>query len=401
MQRILWKSAVLLTLIGSRQWTNNKTIISAVEEREPVTSYQPIHANQTRVDAVVSETDYQVAILTEALESPWGLTELPDGRLLITQKVGTLAILSPEDNSTSLIEGFPTVAAQGQGGLLDVAIHPEFDHNQLVFFTFSEAWGEGTLTAVGKGRLNEAAGTMEDIEVIFRAEPAYAGNLHYGSRILFDREGNLFVTTGERSDAGIRHEAQNKSNYLGTLVHITEEGEPVSGNPFVDEEGSAPAIYSYGHRNVQGMDLHPVTGELWISEMGPQGGDELNLIEPGHNYGWPEVSYGINYDGSPVSDGQSSGEGFTEPIYYWDPSIGPSGMAFYHSNVISEWQNNLFIGALAGTHIARLVIEDHQVVGEERLLSGEGERFRDIHVGADGAIYAITDSGRLYRITGE
>lgn len=401
MKGILLKSTAILTLIGSLQWTNDLTMVRAVEDRVAVTSYEPTHTNQTRVDALETEMNYQVEILTEELNSPWGMTELPDGRLLITQKEGNLAIFSQEDSSISLIEGLPAVASQGQGGLLDVTIHPDFEDNHLVFFTFSEPVEGGTLTAVGKGQLNEEAGAIQDVEVIFRAEPAYAGSLHYGSRILFDVEGSLFVTTGERSDEGIRQEAQNKSNYLGTLIHITEEGEPVSDNPFIEEEGTAPAIYSFGHRNVQGMDVHPETGELWISEMGPQGGDELNLIVPGNNYGWPEVSYGINYDGSPVNDGQSSGEEFTEPIYYWDPSIAPSGMAFYNSDLMPEWQNNLFVGALAGTHITRLVIENQIVVGEERLLAEEGERFRDIHVVADGSIYAISDSGRLYRISNE
>jgi glucose/arabinose dehydrogenase len=222
--------------------------------------------------------------------------------------------------------------------------------------------------------------------------------MHFGSRIVFDENGNIFVSTGERSDLKTRPNAQLLDNGHGKVLHITPEGEPVEGNPFIDTPGALPEIYSYGHRNAQGLDIHPVTGELWLSEMGPRGGDEINLIKPGKNYGWATIGYGIEYSGAKVGDGITQKEGMEQPVYYWDPVLSPSGMTFYNSDVIPEWKNNLFIGGLSSKHIARIVIKDNKVVGEERLLENEKQRIRDVGMGNDGALYAVTDEGRLYRI---
>jgi glucose/arabinose dehydrogenase len=218
---------------------------------------------------------------------------------------------------------------------------------------------------------------------------------------VFDEEGNIFVSTGERSDLATRPNAQKLNTAHGKVLHITPEGKPAPGNPFLNTEGVLPEIYSYGHRNPQGLDIHPVTGDLWLSEMGPRGGDEINLIKPGKNYGWAIISYGLEYSGKPIGEGITQKEGMEQPVYYWDPVLSPSGMTFYSSNAIPEWENNLFIGGLSSKHIARLVIKDNRVVGEERLLEEEGQRIRDVTDGKDGALYAVTDEGRLYRIAKE
>lgn len=271
----------------------------------------------------------------------------------------------------------------------------------MVFLTFSQDIEGGTVTSVGKGMLSEDETSLEDFEVIFQATPAYEGTLHYGGRIIFDDEDNLFLTTGERSDVESRDRAQELDAYLGKVIHITQDGEPVESNPFVEDEDALDGIFSYGHRNIQGIDYNPATGDLWIVEFGPQAGDELNIIEPGNNYGWPVVSYGLEYSGEFVNEGISEHEaqGFIEPRYYWDPTSAPSGMAFYDNDAIPEWENNLFIGGLAPNYIVRVVIEDDIVVGEERLLTDEVQRFRDILVTEDGALIASTDGGLIYKIT--
>src|SRR5690606_10005416 len=242
---------------------------------------------------------------------------------------------------------------------------PAFDNNRLVYWSFSEDTPQGTLTAVAKGRLADDEKTVEKAQVIYRATPAHKSNLHYGSRILFDKTGNIIVSTGERSDIVTRPQAQDLNSALGKILRITPDGKPAPGNPFEGRSDARAEIYSYGHRNVQGLAFHPVTGDLWENEFGPRGGDELNRIEPGKNYGWPTITYGIEYNGNKIGDVIQQQEGMEQPIYYWDPVISPSGMTFFAGNSIPEWENNLFIGALSGVHIARLVIEDNKVIGEE------------------------------------
>ena len=235
--------------------------------------------------------------------------------------------------------------------------------------------------------------------MIYQALPSYAGNLHFGGRILFDKAGNLFVSTGERSDLETRPQAQQLNSALGKILRITKDGKPVAGNPFEGKGDAKPEIYSYGHRNVQGLAFHPETGDLWETEFGPRGGDEINLIKAGTNYGWPTITYGIEYKGGPVGNPPlQQKEGLEQPVYYWDPVLSPSGMTFYTGSNVPEWKNNLFIAGLSSTHIARLVIENNKVVGEERLLLSEGQRFRDIIQSKDGALYAVTDAGKLYKI---
>ncbi|RLJ86995.1 PQQ-dependent sugar dehydrogenase [Planococcus citreus] len=373
-------------------------------ETEPkVTEFEPAFPEQTRAPAVETETELDEEVVVDGLGVTWGMVEFEPNRLLVTQRdAAELLIVNLEDGSVSdPIEGTPEVNNSGQGGLLDVAVAPDFDESRAVFMTFSQDLEDGTVTAVGKGVLSEDESSLEDFEVIFQATPAYDGDLHYGGRIIFDEEGNLFLTTGERSDDPIRERAQDLDAYLGKVIHITQDGEPVDSNPFVEDEDALDGIYSYGHRNIQGIDYNPETGDLWIVEFGPQAGDELNIIEPANNYGWPIVSYGIEYTGELINDGISEHEaqGFVEPRYYWDPTSAPSGMSFYDNDAIPEWENNLFIGGLAPNYIVRVVIEDDIIVGEERLLTDEAQRFRDILVTEDGALIASTDGGLIYQIT--
>lgn len=251
---------------------------------------------------------------------------------------------------------------------------------------------------MAKGKLAADEKTIENISVIYRATPAHPSNLHYGGRILYGKDGFLYISTGERSDRETRPLAQDLNAGLGKIIRITTDGQPAQGNPFIGTANARPEIYSYGHRNVQGIAFHPETGDLWEGEFGPRGGDELNLIMPGKNYGWPTITYGIEYSGGKIGDAIQQKPGMEQPVYYWDPVISPSGMTFYNSDVIPEWKNNLFISSLSGKHICRLVIEKNKVTGEERLLAAEDQRFRDITQGKDGALYAITDAGKLYKI---
>ena len=372
--------------------------ITPVETKEPNSAYKPAFGGQTRVAGLKSATNYEGKVVTEALKSPWGITSLPDGRLLITEREGTMRIVTSAGQVGDPIAGIPKVNPTGQGGLLGIRVDPAFETNRMVYWVFSEPLPEGNLTSVAKGKLSADEKKIEGATVIYRATPAYKGNLHYGGRIIIDKDGNLLVSTGERSDRVTRPQAQSLNSGLGKVIRITKEGKPAPGNPFAGQAGARPELYSYGHRNVQSLAIHPVTNDLWEAEFGPRGGDELNHIKPGKNYGWPTITYGIEYGGEKVGEGIQQKAGLEQPVYYWDPVVSPSGMTFYTSPNIPEWKNNLFISSLSGMHIVRLVMENDKVVGEERLLAGEFQRFRDITLGKDGALYAVTDQGRLYRV---
>jgi glucose/arabinose dehydrogenase len=370
-----------------------------VETTAPNATYQPAFTGQTRIGSVATApSSYRATVLTSALASPWGVASLPDGRLLVTEKAGQMRLVTTAGVVSAPITGLPAVNSAGQGGLLGVCLDPDFATNRTVYWSFSEARPGGNLTAIGRGRLATDEQTIEAATVIYRAEPAYAGTLHYGGRVVFDRTGNLVVSTGERSDLATRPQAQVPTSALGKVIRITKTGQPAPGNPTFAQAGARPELYSIGHRNPQGLAIHPTTGEVWQSEHGPRGGDELNRLQAGANYGWPTITYGLEYSGQPVGGASQQSTGLEQPVYYWDPVVSPSGMAFYSGNRIAEWQNNLFIGALSGQHLVRLVINDNRVVGEERLLASEGQRFRDVAQGTDGALYTVTDQGRLYRI---
>jgi glucose/arabinose dehydrogenase len=342
--------------------------------------------------------EVKAEIFAKGLEHPWGMQFLPDGRILVSERPGRLRIVARDGRPSPPIAGVPDVVARNQGGLLDVALDPAYRQNQLIYFSYAEPRSGGTNgTSVARARLVTAGpgGRLEGLQVIFRQKPDYASALHFGSRLAFARDGLLFVTLGDRY-TGMK-EAQNPSNHFGKIVRITPDGSAPRDNP--RKVDWAPEIWSIGHRNVQAGAIHPETGRLWTVEHGARGGDEINVPQPGRNYGWPVITYGRDYSGAKIGEGTSK-PGLEQPIYYWDPSIAPSGMAFYTGDLFPNWKGNLFVGALAGQHLSRLVIEGEKVTSEEKLLTSLGERIRDVRQGPDGALWLLTDSpdGRVLRV---
>jgi glucose/arabinose dehydrogenase len=338
----------------------------------------------------------RVETVARGLEHPWGLVFLPDGRLLVTERPGRLRSVDQDGRLSESFADVPPVQARGQGGLLDVALDPRFAENRLVYLAYAEP-GEGRTagTAVARGRLG--AGRLEDVRVIYQQQPKVEGANHFGCRLVFARDGTLFVTQGERFD--YRDQAQDLSSGLGKLVRINPDGSVPRDNPFVGRAGARPEIWSYGHRNIQSAGLHPHTGQLWTVEHGARGGDELNRPEAGKNYGWPVISYGVDYSGAKIGEGQAK-PGMEQPVYYWDPVIAPSGMTFYTGEAFAGWQGSLFIGSLRPGLLVRLTLADGRVTGEERYLGDLGERIRDVRQGPDGLLYLLTDSrdGRILRV---
>jgi len=335
----------------------------------------------------------RITTVAQGLEHPWGLAFLPDGRMLVTERPGRLRIVTPDGTLSAPLAGVPAVRAVGQGGLLGVALDPDFAGNQLVYLSYAEP-GEGDQsgTAVARGRLTDAG--LEQVEVLFRQVPKVDSRHHYGSRLVFDRSGRLFITLGDRGNQ--REAVQDLSKSIGKVVRIERDGSVPADNPFVGREGALPEVFSFGHRNIQGAALHPVTGELWTHEHGPRGGDEVNITRAGLNYGWPVITYGREYHGPSIGEGTEKA-GMEQPLHYWVPSIAPSGMAFYTAEAIPAWRGNLLVGALAAQQVARLELSaDNKVVHEERIPIGE--RVRDVVQGPDGAVYLLTDTGNASRI---
>lgn len=330
----------------------------------------------------------------DGLEHPWGLALLPSGGALVTERPGRLRVIAKDGSLSAPVTGVPAVDARGQGGLLDVVLHPDFVRNQWVYLSFSEP-GESSRTnstAVVRGKLVQQGGAwaLSEPTVIFRQSPKYASSLHFGSRLVFDREGALFVALGERSSRSV--DAQDLGTHHGKVVRLTDAGKPSSGNPFADRKGALPEIYSLGHRNPQGAALDPVTGALWVAEHGPQGGDEINVIKRGQNYGWPKYTYGEQYGGGKIGE-EASPAGFTAPLYSWVPSVSPSGLAFYTSDRIPAWKGSVLLGALSGQALIRLQRDGDRIVKEERYLSGDA-RIRNVTVGPQGEVYLLTDAPR-------
>jgi aldose sugar dehydrogenase len=346
---------------------------------------------QTEKGPVVLE---QVA---KGLENPWGLAFLPDGRMLVTERAGRIRIVTPEGAVSSPLSGVPAVSARNQGGLLDVALDPEFARNRQIYVTFAEPREGGNGASVARMRMNEQATGFTDVAVIFRQQPTYNGGHHFGSRIVFDRSGAMFVALGDRYD--LKEQAQNRNNTIGKIVRIRTDGSIPPDNPGLRREGWMTAIWSIGHRNIQGAALHPDTGKLWTAEHGARGGDEINIPEAGKNYGWPVITYGRDYSGARIGEGTQK-TGLEQPAFYWDPSIAPSGMIFYTGDRLPGWKGNAFVGALAGGVVSRLTLNGEKVASEERLFAGTGNRFRDVRQGPDGLIYLLTDhrDGRIMRI---
>jgi aldose sugar dehydrogenase len=347
------------------------------------------------------EGSIRVETVADGLEHPWGIEILPDGRMLVTERPGRLRIVAPDGTLSEPITGVPDVDARGQGGLLDVALDPDFQANRLIYMSYAEPGDGGNSTAVARAVLSEDGTSLTDLQVVFSQKPKLPSDKHFGSRLVFDGKGHLFVTLGERFEAGFREQAQDLGSHLGKIVRIRPDGGVPDDNPFVGQAGALPEIWSYGHRNVQAAALHPQTGQLWEIEHGPQGGDEVNIAEPGANYGWPVVSHGVNYDGTPVGTGRQRQEGMVDPLYTWTPVIAPSGMIFYAGAAFPEWRGDLFVGGLQVTSLVRLKLEGGRVAHEERLLEDLGQRIRDVAQGLDGALYLLTDeeNGEVLRLS--
>ena len=355
------------------------------------------------VSPVAAQVLKPVPVL-KGLDNPWALAFLPDGRMLVTEKPGKLRLALPSGELSAPLAGLPAIAARGQCGLLDVAVDPQFAQNRRIFFTFAEpATGSesGNSTAVASARLvGEGLGAkLEDVRTIFSQKPKISSRNHCGSRIVFDRSGALLVGLGDRFSG--KDEAQNPGNHIGKVVRITAEGQPLADNPLVGRAGSAPEVFSLGHRNIQGAALHPQTGELWAVEHGPQGGDEVNRVLPGRNYGWPVVTYGRNY-GIGTRIGEAGPKpGFEQPLRHWVPtSVAPAGLAFLTSTRYPGWQGSLFMGTLRGQALLRMTLDGNTVTGEERLLADSGQRIRDVRQGPDGWLYIVTDGneGQVLRL---
>jgi glucose/arabinose dehydrogenase len=398
-------SSILMSIYSASHATiettssgKNTDTMPPVETKPPNTNYRSAFPGQTRIGGVKTTTPYKIDKIAEKLGHPFAIAAMSDGRLMVTIKSGYMEIHDANGKLVKKITGLPDVVYSGQGGLLDVAFDPNFARNKTIYWSYSEKYQQGSVTAVAKGKLDEAAGKVEDVSVIFRATPATNSNLQFGSRLVFDKDENLFVSLGEKFIPEARVQAQKLDSYLGKIVKITTNGKPSPGNPFLNKTGAMPEIFSYGHRNPDGLDINPATGELWEAEFGPRGGDEINIIRAGKNYGWPVITYGIDYSGEKMGEGIQQKEGMEQPVYYWDPVISPGSICFYKGTAIPEWKNNLFVAALSGQHLDRLVIKNNKVVGEERLLTDKNQRFRDVTY-LNNMLYAITDDGDIYRIS--
>jgi len=336
--------------------------------------------------------DFVLQTVVSGLETPWGMAFLPGGEVLITERDGRLRIVRDGKLQAEPVSGVPDVYARGQGGLLDLELHPQYEENGWIYISYSYPGDGGGNTALMRTRLD--GDSLTDREVLFQGTPVTGGGRHFGSRIEFDRQGYLYVTIGER---GTMDNAQNLGNTSGNVLRLNDDGSIPSDNPFIDTPGARPEVFTYGNRNPQGLTMHPETGEIWAHEHGPRGGDEINILRAGNNYGWPEITFGIDYDGSIISD-DTAKAGMEQPVHYWDPSIAPSGMDFYNGDRYPDWKGNLFVGALKFSYLDRIELEGEKVVHEEPLLEGIG-RVRDVKQGPDGYLYILEESGgRMLRL---
>ncbi len=368
--------------------------------------YQPAFPNQTRAPEIKAGVEFDVTeVVASGIATPWAVEFLPGGKYLITERSGQFRIADKDGKlSPPIKDGLPPVVYQGQGGLLDVALDPNFATNQTIYWSFSEPRDGGNNTAVAKAKLVDGAQPkLENVQVIYHQTPSLASPLHFGSRLVFAKDGTLFVTQGERSILAGRVQAQDPKSGLGKIVRINKDGSIPKDNPFVGRDDARPEIWSSGHRNVQGAFLHPATGELWELEHGPQGGDEINIARKGKDYGWPAITYGVEYGPANTKIGEGSQKaGIEQPLYYWDPVIAPGGLAYYNANLFPKWKGSVFAAGLNSGYVARLTMDGEKVKGEERLkFSDKNERYRDIGVGPDGALYVLTDgpAARLLKIT--
>jgi glucose/arabinose dehydrogenase len=379
---------------------------------------KPAFPAQTRAGAVKSTTPYEVSVVASGLANPWAVEPLPDGSFLITEKHGQMRIVSAKGEvgepiggllpvgqggvtAASGQGGLPPITARGQGGLLDVALSPTFARDRTIYWSFSEQREGGSGTSVARGVLSADRRNIEQVKIIFRALPTYDNGMHFGSRLAFGPDGMLYITLGDRFDKEVtRPQAQKLDSHLGKIIRIKPDGTIPPDNPFVKQQGALPEIWDIGHRNIQSATFDD-KGRLWTVEHGARGGDELNLIEKGKNYGWPVISYGEEYSGEPIPGNITAKEGFEQPVYYWDPVIAPSGAQYYTGKAFPEWQSSIFVGGLVSRRLVRVVIKDNRVIGEEHLLIDRGKRIRDVRQGNDGELYVVTDEsdGELLKIT--
>jgi glucose/arabinose dehydrogenase len=393
MRRFFDVAVIAVVSCGSGAGPGGTVQGAPVETRAPnAPNQKPAFEGQTRAPLARSNVAFTVRVVAKGLAHPWAMTWLPDGAMLVTERPGRLRVVAKDGTLSPPVDGVPKVDAGGQGGLHDVALDPGFAENRTVYLCFAEARDGGNGTAVARGQLAREGGgaRLEGTKVIWRQTPALDSSLHFGCRLVFARDGNLFVTLGERSIREGRVQAQRLDGTLGKVVRIKPDGAIPDDNPLRGRQGARPEIYSWGHRNLQAAALHPKTGKLWVVDHGARGGDEVNVVEAGKDYGWPTITYGIEYGGGKIGEGITQRQGMEQPRYYWDPSIAPSGMAFYEADLFPAWKGSLFVGALAGQHLARLVLDGDRIVGEERLLADRA-RVRDVRVGPDGAVYVATD----------
>ena len=379
---------------------------------------KPAFPSQTRACGVKSETAFDVTVVAKGLKQPWAVEPLPDGSFLITEKSGQMRIVTANGQVGEPISGslpvgqggvseasgqggLPPITARGQGGLLDVALSPDFEKDRTIFWSFSEQREGGSGTSVARGTFTPDRKRLEQVRVIFRAMPTYNNGLHFGSRLAFGPDGKLYITLGDRFDKAVtRPQAQHLNSHLGKVIRVNVDGTVPTDNPFAKQQGALPEIWSVGHRNIQSSTFDD-QGRLWTIEHGAKGGDELNLVEKGKNYGWPIISYGEEYSGEPIPGNITAKDGLEQPVYYWDPVIAPSGAQYYTGSAFPSWRGSIFIGGLASQRLVRVVIKDNRVVGEEHLLTDRGSRIRDVRQGPDGALYVVTDesNGELWRIS--
>jgi len=380
---------------------------AGVDPRPPNAATQkPVYAGQTRAPEQRLNVAFDVVPLVEGLRNPWGMAFLPGGGMLVTERVGYLRYVDAKGTMTAgAVGGLFAVDNRGQGGLLDVALDPDFTANRLIYWSYAEPKENGTNnTAVARGRfVATPSPRVENAQVIYRQGPSLASQLHYGSRLVFGRDGTLFITHGERSITEGRMQAQRMDGMLGKVARIHPDGTVPNDNPFVGRDGVRPEIFSIGHRNIQAAALHPTTGELWEVEHGTRGGDEINIVRKGKDYGWPTIAYGIEYAGTPITGNITAKDGMEQPIYYWDPVIGPSGMAFYTGDLFPAWKGSVFIGGHQTYDLVRLSLSGERVTGEERLLTDLPKRIRvrDVRQGPDGALYLLDDqpvSGQVVKL---
>jgi aldose sugar dehydrogenase len=372
-----------------------------LETRPPnATGQQPAFPGQTRTCGVKSNVDFDVTVVATGIAKPWSVEPLPDGAFLVTEKAGNLRVVSATGQLGTPITGVPPVDSRGQGGLLDVALSPQFANDRTIYWSFTEPRDGGNATSVARGVLSPDRTRLDDVRVILRTMPTYNGTMHYGSRVLVGPDGNLYVTLGERSITAMRPQAQQLGSHLGKILRVRPDGSAPPDNPFVGQSGALPEIWSLGHRNVQAAAFD-AQGRLWDIEHGTRGGDELNLVQKGRNYGWPIVAYGVEYNRQPIATAVTQREGTEQPTYFWDPVIAPSGAQFYTGTAFPQWRNNLFIGGLGGQRLVRLTIgNNNRVTSEEHLLVDRARRIRDVRQGPDGALYVVTDydNGELWKI---